>query len=201
MGTFELIVGCMFAGKTSELIRRIKREHVAHKKVVLFKPKLDSRYDPNKVSTHDQLQLHAEVVQNTQQLRDYLANNPVDVVGIDEIQFFDEPIIAFCQSIVKDKTSKIKIIAGGLSRDFRSEPFSFLHSKRHIGELMPLANTILVLRAICTHKDEHGTCGRDADYTQRLINGKPAKYDDPIVLVGSQESYEARCGTHHFVEK
>jgi len=190
----------MYAGKTEELMRLARREFVAGRKVVLFKPCLDDRYSKTHIDSHNKSQLPAVVVKNTKEIMDYLAQNNVDVIGIDEIHFFTDDVVNFCVDIVQDKSKRVKIIAGGLSKDFRGEPFKFMNSHRHIGELMPHAASIIVLHAICTYKDKSGNiCGKSADYSQRLIDGKPAPYDSPLILVGSTECYEARCGQHYHV--
>ncbi|MBI4146675.1 thymidine kinase [Candidatus Woesearchaeota archaeon] len=200
MGELQLIVGCMYAGKTEELMRRARKEYIAGRNVAVFKPSIDTRYSPTHVASHNRSMISAHVVQSTEEMLERLQHCPVDVVVIDEIQFFSDKIIPFCVQTVQDKSKKVKILASCLSRDFRGEPFKFLNSHRHIGELMPHASAITVLRAICTYKSRSGEiCGRSADYTQRLINSKPAPYDSPLILVGSTESYEARCSQHHHV--
>lgn len=200
MGELHLIVGGMYAGKTEELMRLARREFVAGRKVVLFKPRMDDRYSTTHISSHNKTQLPAVLVSDTKEIAKHLASNPAEVVCIDEIQFFPDDAIDFCIDVVRDKSKKVKIIAGGLSKDFRGEPFKFLNSHKHIGELMPYASSIMVLHAICTHKDGSGViCGRSADFSQRFIDGKPAPYDSPLILVGSTERYEARCGRHYNV--
>ena len=121
--------------------------------------------------------------------------NTPDVVGIDEIQFFDAAIVGVCLELVK---RGVTVICSALATDFRGDPFRFKDSSQHIGEILAHAQ-VLTLRAICTHKENNTICGRDAMMTQRLINGKPAPRDSPLVLVGGAEAYEARCRAHHFI--
>jgi thymidine kinase len=194
MGELQIITGCMYAGKTAELLRRIRREMIAGRRVQLFKPQMDTRYSEQQVVTHDKTGIAAVPVSSTQELVAFL-NDP-DVIGIDEVQFFDPAVIGFCIEQVKNGKT---VIVSALATDFRGEPFRFRNSSLHIGDLMPHGN-VITLRAICTHKDENGKiCGDDANMTQRLINGEPAPADSPLILVGSTDSYEARCRRHHFV--
>lgn len=201
MSTLELITGCMFCGKTGELIRRLNREEIAGKEVVIFKPAIDDRYDLSAVVSHDKRQLPALPVSETKDLYNHLTGS-VQVIGIDEIQFLDDAVIDFC---LEQVASGRKVIASGLNLDFRGEPFRFMNSQKHIGYLMVHAmNT--QLRAICRYEipNAHSAnntecCGAEADFTQRLINGLPAPYDSPLILVGSKESYEARCRKHFAV--
>ena len=194
MGDLELIVGCMFSGKTNELFRRIRMELVSERKVQLFKPLLDNRYSQNLIVSHDKLNLEAVPVSSTNELIQKL-DYDTEVVGIDEIQFFDDKIIDFCLN----QTNK-NIIASGLNLNFRGEPFKFRNSSRDIGDLLPYA-VIKYLRAICKYKEDSKICGRSADFSQRLIEGKPAPYNSELILVGSKDKYEARCKQHFYIEK
>lgn len=178
----ELIVGPMFCGKTDELLRRLRRMKVANGNVQLFKPSIDTRYSKNNVSTHDGTSMPGILVENTSELKTKY-NKKIDVIGIDEIQFFDENIIDF---VVENQT-KYLFILSGLPLDFRGEPFKFKNSEKHLGDLMPYTR-ITSLDSICNACRKEG-----ADFTQRLINNKPANYDSPLILVGGSESYEARC--------
>jgi thymidine kinase len=184
----------MYAGKTAELQRRLRREIIAGRRVQIFKPVIDKRYSVTHVTTHDKVGVEAIPVADTQELISFLKDP--DVIGIDEIQFFDPAIIGFClEQVRRGKT----VIVSALATDFRGEPFCFRNSSLHIGDLMP-HGIITTLRAICTYKDEHDIiCGDEADMTQRLIDDKPAPYDSPLILVGSTENYEARCRKHHFI--
>lgn len=194
MGELQIITGCMYAGKTAELLRRIKREMIAGRRVQLFKPQMDNRYSDKQVMTHDKTGIAAVPVSNTQELVAFL-NDP-DVIGIDEVQFFDPAVIGFCLEQVKNGKT---VIVSALATDFRGEPFRFRNSSLHIGDLMP-HGMVTTLRAICTYKDDNGKiCGEEADMTQRLIDGKPAPPESPLILVGSTDSYEARCRKHHSI--
>ena len=194
MGDLHVITGCMYAGKTAELLRRIKREMIAGRRVQLFKPIIDKRYSVTHVTSHDRLGIEAIPVSNTAEVVAFLKDP--DVIGIDEVQFFDPAIIGFCLEQVRNGKT---VICSALATDFLGEPFRFKNSSLHIGDLMPHAQ-VTTLRAICTYKHEDGViCGKEADMTQRLIDGKPASRDSPLILVGGTDSYEARCRAHHFI--
>ncbi|MBI4739525.1 thymidine kinase [Candidatus Woesearchaeota archaeon] len=203
MSTLEFITGCMFCGKTEELIRRLRREKIAGKEVVIFKPAIDDRYEFLSVSSHNRSQLPATPINETKDMYKCLSSR-VQVVGIDEVQFLDDAVIDFCLEQVAVGRN---VIASGLNLDFRGEPFRFMNSQKHVGYLMAYAiNT--TLRAICVYekasKNESGSperCGAEADFTQRLIDGQPAPYDSPLIVVGSKDSYEARCRAHFAVPR
>jgi len=192
----EVITGPMFSGKTEELLRRMRRERIAKKRVILFKPKLDKRYSLKSVNTHYGSALHAVPVKDTAEMIKIIngMDQKPQLIGVDEVQFLDDKFIDFC---IKHK-SEMDIIVSALNLDFKKEPFKFLNSNRHLGELMVHAQNSS-LGAVCTHSDNGKICGREAVYSQRLINGKPAPKDSPLVLVGSVEAYEARCPKHHFL--
>lgn len=182
-GSIEVICGSMFSGKTEELIRRIKRVQYARQNLMIFKPKLDDRYSINEVVSHNGLSAMAQPVDKSQDILQWI-HADVDVIAIDEIQFFDKGIVEVVNQIAD---SGRRIIAAGLDQDFRGEPFG------PMPELMAVAEEITKLQAVCV------ICGQPASRTQRLIDGKPACYDDPIILVGASEAYEARCRHHHEV--
>ena len=195
MGELQIITGCMYAGKTAELLRRIRREMIAGRRVQLFKPLIDTRYSVRNIVSHDKHEIEAVPVSSTQELIAFL--NEPDVIGIDEIQFFDPAIIGFCLEQVRRGRT---VICSALATDFRGDPFPFRSSSLHVGDLLP-HGVVTTLRAICTYRgDNDAICGRDADMTQRLIDGRPAPRDSPTVAVGGAESYEARCRMHHFIE-
>jgi len=179
----EVIVGSMFSGKTEELIRRVKRARIARLKVQVFKPQLDDRYGRSRVASHDGGALEAEPVSGAAELLERVAPD-TQVVAIDEVQFFSRAIVAACEQLV---ASGRRVICAGLDMDFRGEPFG------PVPELMARAEEVLKLAAICVR------CGRPASRTQRLIGGQPARYTDPVILVGAQEVYEARCRWCHQV--
>ncbi|AHF60521.1 thymidine kinase [Spiroplasma mirum ATCC 29335] len=183
IGWVEVITGCMFAGKTEEFIRRIVRLSYAKFKIQVFKPAIDNRYSNDNVVSHSQKSIKAISVNNTKELLAKLAPY-TDVVGIDEVQFFDNEIV----KVADDLANKgIIVIVNGLDKDFRAEPFL------NVEQLMSKAEEVKKLHAICVK------CGNLANRTQRLINGKPANYHDPIVLIGEKDKYEARCRHCHEV--
>jgi len=183
-GCIEVICGSMFCGKSEELIRRVRRAIIAKQKVKVFKPSIDDRYGIQSVTSHTGQTVEAIPVKSSQELLK-LANGGTTVVAIDEAQFFDNGIIDVAQELADNHN--IRVILAGLDLDFRGEPFG------PMPQLMSIAEKVVKLHAICV------ICGESASRTQRLVNGSPARYDDPIILVGAQESYEARCRTHHMV--
>ncbi len=182
-GYIEVISGCMFAGKTEELIRRIKVLEFAKKNVLVFKPALDNRYSDTKVVSHGGSAVDSIVVENAVAILDYVRED-TDVVAIDEVQFFDNDIMLVCDYLAK---KGVRVMAAGLDTDFRAEPFGVMP------QLITDAEFVTKLTAVCMK------CGAPATRTQRLVNGKPASYHDPIILVGASESYEARCRHCHEV--
>ena len=184
-GWIELICGSMFSGKTEELIRRLVRAEIARQKVQVFKPSLDQRYKADKLSSHSGSYYRATVVENATEIVEQLAEN-VDVVAIDEVQFFDWQVAELCDKLADQGR---RVILAGLDLDFRGEPFGPMPL------LMAQAEIVTKLQAICM------TCGALASRTQRLINGRPANYDDPVIMVGASEVYEARCRLHHEVPR
>jgi thymidine kinase len=175
----------MFSGKTDELIRRLVRATIAKQKVQVFKPAIDIRYAVEKVASHTGSTFDAIPVQSANEIRNKLEKDTT-VVGLDEVQFFDAEVVQVAQELAE---RGIRVIAAGLDMDFRGEPFGFMP------ELMAKAETVLKLHAICM------VCGDEASRTQRLVNGKPARYDEPVVIVGASELYEARCRLHHEVPR
>ena len=182
-GWVEVVCGSMFSGKTEELIRRVKRVTIARQKVQVYKPRLDTRYEHEKVTSHGGTHFQAKPVVRA---ADILADLDPDteVVAIDEAQFFDSAISDVCSELAD---RGLRVIVAGLDMDFRGEPFG------PIPALMAQAERVDKLQAICQH------CGAPASRTQRLINGNPASYDDPVILVGAEEVYEARCRVCHRV--
>jgi thymidine kinase len=183
IGKIEVITGCMFSGKSEELIRRLKRARIAKLQVQVFKPSIDTRFSNIEVVSHTGEKIQAEAVSSSIEILSKLSST-INVVGIDEAQFYDMEII----KIVREISRKgIRVILAGLDMDFRGEPFG------PMGNLMAIADEVTKLHAICM------VCGEEATMTQRLIDGKPAKYTDPVVLIGASERYEARCKLHHYV--
>lgn len=195
----EVITGPMFSGKSEELIRRVKRSMIAGQKVQVFKPSLDTRGGVEYVSSHDKNKIEAIPVDSSKTILEKIDQH-TEVVGIDEIQFFDDSIIDVIKELVSARY--IKVIAACLNLDFRAEPFKFKDSDNNVSEVILIADDITKLSAICTYKISNNMiCGRDASFSQRLINNQPAHYDSPILLVGEKDFYEARCREHHVVRK
>ncbi len=182
-GHIELICGSMFSGKTEELIRRLKRAEIARQHVQVFSHSLDTRYGESRVASHNGIDWRAIPVQKAEQILERL-DQDATVVAIDEAQFFDWEI-AEVANLLADRG--VRVIVAGLDVDFRGEPFGPMPL------LMAQAEQVDKLSAICV------VCGEPASRTQRLINGAPAKYDDPVILVGASEVYEARCRHCHQV--
>ncbi|GAE33617.1 thymidine kinase [Halalkalibacter akibai] len=182
-GWVEIICGSMFSGKSEELIRRVRRVSFGKLNVQVFKPELDNRYSEEEVVSHNGTKVMATPVKKSVDILE-LIKADTQVVAIDEVQFFDEDIIAVVNELAN---SGIRVICAGLDQDFRGEPFG------PIQPLMALAEEVTKLQAVCPG------CGSPASRTQRLINGKPAAYTDPIILVGASESYEPRCRHCHEV--
>ncbi len=182
-GWIELICGSMFSGKTEELIRRVKRAEIARQKVQVFKPALDDRYRADKLSSHGGSYYEATIVENAAEIAALVAED-TDVVAIDEVQFFDWTVAELCNRLANEGR---RVILAGLDMDFRGEPFGPMPL------LMAQAEAVDKLQAICM------VCGAPASRTQRLINGRPANYHDPVIMVGASEVYEARCRRHHEV--
>lgn len=180
-GNIEVICGTMFSGKTEELIRRLRRAQIGRQKVQAFKPSIDSRYHADKLVSHSGWDFEAHPVTTSKNILETLEPDTT-VIGIDEAQFFDECIVVTVKQLARQG---IRVIVAGLELDFRGEPFGFMPP------MLCLAEEILKLHAVCT------VCGKRASRTQRIINGKPASYDDPVILVGATEFYEPRCREHH----
>jgi len=184
-GSIEVICGSMFSGKTDELIRRLVRATIAKQKVQVFKPAIDVRYAVEKVTSHAGSDYDAIPVQKAAEIREKIEPDTT-VVGIDEAQFFDPEVVQVAQELA---TRGIRVLVAGLDTDFRGEPFG------PMPVLMSMAEHVDKLHAICM------VCGDDASRTQRLVNGRPARVDDPVVIVGASEMYEARCREHHEVPR
>ncbi|MEW9125104.1 MAG: thymidine kinase [Thermotaleaceae bacterium] len=184
-GCIEVIAGPMYSGKSEELIRRLKRAEIARQNVMVFKPLIDDRYCAENVVSHSGIRLKAHRIGKASEILTYLEKD-TQVIGIDEVQFFDEYVVEIARELA-DKG--LRVIVAGLDMDFRGEPFG------PTPKLMAVAEFVDKLSAICM------VCGDPAHRTQRLINGYPASYDDPTILVGATESYEARCRLHHEVPR
>lgn len=183
IGTIDVICGPMFAGKTEELLRRVRRLEYAHKNVVLFKPQIDDRYEKSYVVSHNQNKALCVAIKEANEMFKYVKDD-TDAVVIDEFQFLGDEAVDIALAFSR---RGIRVILSGLDRDFRNEPFG------NMPKIMSYADTVLKLTAICVK------CGEPATCTQRIIDGHPAAYNEPQILVGAKESYEARCATCHEV--
>lgn len=191
-GKVEIIVGGMFSGKSEELIRRAKRAVFAKQNLIVFNHKSDERYAKNSVASHNRNTMEAVAVHSAEEILLKVAeveeanNIKIEVVCIDEAQFFGDKIPEVCEELANNGK---RVVVAGLDQDFRGEPFG------NISEILARAEEITKLNAICA------CCGNLASRTQRLVGGKPAKYSDPIILVGASQSYEPRCRKCHIVER
>lgn len=175
---FEIITGPMSCGKTEELMRRIRRCEIAQKRIKVISPELDTRVETNSVSSRNGLSLDAIKVKTSRDILDVVELND-EVVAIDEIQFFDSEIVEVVKELVSQRK---KVIACGLDLDFKAEPFGSMP------ELLAIASKVDKLMAICMK------CGSEYGVrTQRLINGSPAGKNSPLIMIGGDEAYEARC--------
>ena len=182
-GWIEVITGCMFAGKTEELIRRIKVLEFGKQEIMVFKPRIDDRYSETKVVSHAGSSVESYPIADPREIFDHVRAT-TQVVAIDEVQFFDDSICQVCDALANEGK---RVMCSGLDMDFRGEPFG------PMPKLMTQAEFVTKLTAVCNK------CGSPATRTQRIIDGKPASYNDPVVLVGASESYEARCRHCHEV--
>ena len=185
-GWIEVICGSMFAGKTEELIRRITRIKYAKKDIIVFKPSIDDRYEKTEVVSHSQRKAKSIVVKDSAEIKEYINNleKLPYAIAIDEAQFFDRGLIEVLEDLANKGT---RVIAAGLDLDFRGEPFGIMP------DILARAEYVTKLHAICQ------VCGDLATRTQRIIDNKPAYYEDEIILVSAKEKYEARCRHCHEV--
>ena len=183
-GSIEVICGSMFSGKSEELIRRVRRVQIARKTVQIFKPVIDNRYHIQYIYSHNGSKVKAVCLKNADDILNHLEEE-TDVIAIDEAQFFDNGIIDICQKLADNSK---RVIVAGLDQDFRGQPFG------PMPKLLSIAEYVDKLHAICM------VCGKPASRTQRLVNGQPADYNDPTIMIGAKESYEARCRQCHIVK-
>lgn len=169
-GWIEVVCGSMFSGKTEELLRRLKRAKIANLKVEIFKPMIDTRYAVNEVVSHDANAVLSTPVSSSQNI--LLLGNHVDVVGIDEAQFFDEGLVEVCTQLAN---KGVRVIIAGLDKDFQGEPFGIMP------KLMAVAEYVTKVHAICVQ------CGALANFSYRLVD------NEKQVMLGEKESYEPRC--------
>ena len=185
-GTIELIAGVMFSGKSEELIRRVRRAIIARRAVQVFKSHLDARYAGLfHVSSHDGREVEAIPINTAAEIFRQVRPD-TEIVAIDEAQFLDMEIVTVATALAERDA---RVILAGTDTDFRGEPFGAM------GDLMAVAEEVTKLRAICV------VCGELACRNQRLVDGKPARYDSPTIQVGGSEAYEARCRRCHRVPR
>jgi thymidine kinase len=185
-GWIEVISGVMFSGKSEELIRRVRRATIAKRKVQVFKSHLDARYAGlYTVSSHDGREFEASPVDSAGEIF-RLVRPETEIIAIDEAQFLDSQILKVATALAG---RGVRVILAGTDTDFRGEPFGSM------GELMAIAELVDKLQAICV------ICGDPACRNQRLIDGKPARYDSPTIMIGGRESYQARCRHCHSVPR
>lgn len=185
IGRLEIICGPMFSGKSEELIRRLKRTILAKKNTVIFTPQIDNRYLKDHICSHDGKHLEAIPITSIEEVLNHI-DDTTQVIGIDEVQFLQgETVKVIMELVSKGK----RVICAGLDKDFKAESFGCMP------ELLALADEVTKLTAICM------CCGRPANFTQRLIEGNPASYNDPLILIGASESYEARCRLCYAIDK
>ena len=177
-GWIEVICGCMFSGKTEELIRRMKRAQIARQKLQVFKPVIDDRYGKDVVASHNSNKIFSQPIQKASQILELLSDS-TRIVGIDEAQFFDDGLVEVVERLAN---RGIRVVIAGLDMDYKGEPFG------PMPQLLSIAEQITKLSAICV------TCGSPATRTQRVVKSKDT------VLVGAHDSYEARCRSHHTVD-
>lgn len=185
-GSIEVIAGVMFSGKSEELIRRVRRALIARRRVQAFKSHLDDRYGGiTRISSHTGVEIEAGPVDTSAAIF-RLVRPDTEVVAIDEAQFLDPGIVAVATSLAE---RGVRVLLAGTDTDFRGEPFG------RMGELMAIAEQVEKLQAICV------VCGDVACRNQRLIDGRPARWDSPTIMVGGSETYEARCRRCHRVPR
>jgi thymidine kinase len=185
-GWIEVISGVMFSGKSEELLRRVRRAVIARRRIQVFKSHLDERYGGvRRITTHDGLMVDALPVDSAGEILRRIRTD-TEVVAIDEAQFLDEGIVPVATTLA---SRGVRVILAGTDTDFRGEPFGAMP------QLMAVAERVDKLHAICV------VCGEPACRNQRLVDGKPARYDSPTILVGGSESYEARCRHCHDVPR
>jgi len=176
-GKLEVICGSMFSGKSEELIRRLRRAEFARLTLQVFKHQLDDRTTTDHVHAHSGATISAVAAHSVQELR-HKINPTTQVIGIDEVQFFEPSIVQLILELIDNKH---RVIVAGLDLDFRMLPFGCMPA------LMAIADEIVKLKAVCV------VCGDEARFTQRLVDGKPAQAADPLIMIGAQNCYQARC--------
>ena len=171
IGWIEVICGSMFSGKSEELIRRLRRAQIARQRVQVFKPRIDARFSADHIVSHSEQKIASEVVASAREMLER-TDGRTEVVGIDEVQFFDREVVSVCNRLADMGK---RVIVAGLDQDYRGKPFE------PMPELLAIAEDITKTHAICVR------CGNPANYTQRLIENSER------VVVGAGDIYEARC--------
>jgi thymidine kinase len=185
-GWIHVICGCMFSGKTDELLRLLRRAEIAGRRVMLVRPQLDDRTSPEVIESRSGVAFRAVAVAGSADIPALVSHERASVVAIDEAQFFDDGIVEVAELLASEGRM---VLLSGLDQDFLGRPFG------QLPQLMALADEVTKLTAICT------ICGAEATRTQRLVAGRPAGRDDPLIVVGGldDEKYEARCRAHHVI--
>jgi thymidine kinase len=185
-GWIHVITGCMFSGKTDEVLRLLRRAEIAGRRVVLARPAMDDRTEAGSVESRSGVAYRARAVADSSEIPPIVTIERASVVAIDEAQFFDEGLPAIAELLAAEGRS---VIVSGLDQDFLGRPFASMPT------LLAIADQVTKLSAICT------VCGSEATRTQRMVAGRPAAADDPLIVVGgmNDDRYEARCRAHHVV--
>ncbi|ASP28735.1 thymidine kinase [Spiroplasma corruscae] len=187
-GWIELITGCMFAGKTEEFIKRLRRYQYANQNIIVFKPSIDDRYGEKEIFSHSRMNIEAIPVSSSTELKKIFnernTTKKIDVLGIDEVQFLDDDIVILLEEFA---SNGVIIVASGLDKDFKNNPF------KNVDKLLVTAEYVDKLTSICSK------CGGNGTRTQRIINGVPASANSPLIDIAANEKYESRC-RHCFEE-
>jgi len=185
-GWIHLITGCMFSGKTDEMLRLIRRAEIAGRRVLLVRPAIDDRTADGSVESRSGVAYQAKTVRDSSEIPPIVTAARASVVAIDEAQFFDDGLPETAELLAAEGRS---VLISGLDQDFLGRPFNSMPI------LLALADQVTKLSAICT------VCGAEATRTQRMVGGRPAAADDPLIVVGgmNDDRYEARCRAHHVV--
>jgi len=185
-GWIHVITGCMFSGKTDELLRHLRRAEIAGRRIVLIRPAVDDRTPIGTVASRSGVAFAARSVQGSSGIPAIVSSERASLVAIDEAQFFDDGLPEICELLAAEGRS---VLVSGLDQDFLGRPFNSMPI------LLALADQVTKLTAICT------VCGEDATRTQRMVAGRPAAKDDPLIVIGgiADDRYEARCRAHHVI--
>jgi thymidine kinase len=185
-GWIHVITGCMFSGKTDEMLRLIRRAEIAGRRVLLVRPRMDSRTVAGSVESRSGVTWNAESVADSGEIPPLVTAGRASVVAIDEAQFFDDGLPEIAELLAAEGRS---VLVSGLDQDFLGRPFNAMPI------LLAMADQVTKLTAICT------VCGAEATRTQRMVGGRPAAADDPLIVVGgmNDDRYEARCRAHHVI--